>query len=82
LKDISWAINKVAKRNFNDYINYLRVLEVKKSLNGDMSSSNILEIAILCGFNSKSAFNAVFKREVGMTPSQYLKSLQKYKVLN
>lgn len=80
LKDISWAINKVAKRNFNDYINYLRVLEVKKNLKDDMSSSNILDIALLCGFNSKSSFNAVFKREVGMTPSQYLKKLHTNKV--
>jgi AraC-like DNA-binding protein len=80
LKDISWAINKVAKRNFNDYINYLRVQEVTQNLEGDMPSSNILDTALLSGFNSKSTFNAVFKREIGMTPTQYLKKVLTNKV--
>ncbi len=73
VKDISWAINLSSKRNFCDYINSLRVADVKKKLlAGDSDTTSLLEIALASGFNSKSTFNAVFKKEVGKTPSQFI----------
>jgi len=73
VKDISWAINLGSNRNFCDYINSLRIAEVEKRLlAGDSDTSSLLDIALASGFNSKSTFNAVFKKELGKTPSQFI----------
>jgi AraC-like DNA-binding protein len=37
----------------------------------------LLGIALESGFNSKSSFNLVFKKNEGMTPSAFKKSLDK-----
>jgi AraC-like DNA-binding protein len=74
MKDVSWAFNVGAGISFNDYINRLRAGAFKKRLQrSGPGGKSLLEIAFETGFNSKSSFNATFKREVGMTPSQYLK---------
>jgi AraC-like DNA-binding protein len=75
LKDISWAINEGCHLNFCDYINRHRIEEIKTKL-VDNPSPNLLQIALDAGFNSKSSFNKSFKRQVDMTPSQYLKSIK------
>jgi AraC-like DNA-binding protein len=73
MKDISWAFNAGAKTSFNEYINRLRVNAFKQRLqDSNANSGSLLDLAFETGFNSKSSFNATFKREVGKTPSQYL----------
>ena len=75
MKDISWAFNVGAKSGFNEYINRLRVNALKRRLqDSDAGEASLLEMALETGFNSKSSFNAAFKREVGMTPSQFVRS--------
>jgi AraC-like DNA-binding protein len=75
-RDISRAINLVGGMSFCDYINRLRVNDIKNQLDKTSSTKpNLLELAYQFGFNSKSSFNAAFKRERGMTPTQYLSSL-------
>ena len=75
MKDISWAINLGSEQNFNEYINRLRINEVKQKLmSPTFPASSLLDLALATGFNSKSTFNSVFKREVGMTPTQFLRS--------
>lgn len=75
MKDISWAINQGSGQNFNEYINRLRIDEVKQAVaSSPHSERSLLEVAYATGFNSKSTFNAVFKRVVGMTPTQFIKS--------
>lgn len=73
-REISRAFNVVGKISFCDYINHLRVDDIKKELDQIENKANLLDIAFGVGFNSKSSFNAAFKRELGMTPSQYMKS--------
>lgn len=77
VKQTSWAINKVSGKNFNDYINALRIELVKQQLKAKSgSSSNILDIALECGFNSKSTFNLAFKKSESMTPTQYVSEIR------
>ena len=40
-------------------------------------SYSITEIALKCGFNSSSYFTEIFHRNIGCTPSQYRKNLNK-----
>lgn len=72
-KDISWAINQGSGKSFSDYVNTLRIEEIKKTIRSSTKKLNLLDVALHAGFNSKSTFNAVFKRITGMTPSQYSK---------
>jgi AraC-like DNA-binding protein len=75
-RDISRAINLIGGVSFCDFINKLRVRDIKKHLAHRLELEvSLLDLAYQFGFNSKSSFNSVFKRELGMTPTQYIKSL-------
>jgi len=77
-REVSRLIKQATGKNFNDYINGLRVAEICRRLNENSTTperTSILDIAFYCGFNSKSAFNAVFKKHMGQTPTAYLDSL-------
>jgi AraC-like DNA-binding protein len=69
---LSQIINDHYKLNFFDYINQYRVREFKVAV-ADPKNKNysLLGIAFECGFNSKSAFNRMFKKSTGLTPSQF-----------
>jgi AraC-like DNA-binding protein len=76
--NLSQVINKKEGCNFRDFINSFRVEEVKKELLKPRSKDkNILSIAYESGFNSKSAFNLIFKKHTDMTPSEYIKKFKK-----
>ncbi|RBP53134.1 AraC-like DNA-binding protein [Arenicella xantha] len=76
-KDVSNAVNSGAGMSFCDYINGLRVEEVKQRLAAQSEPvPNFLSLGLDAGFNSKSSFNAVFKSLVGITPRQYLRNQQ------
>jgi len=56
---------------FSDYLNELRLAEVRERLS--TGSSNITEIAYASGYQSLSQFNRRFRSAEGMPPSQYRK---------
>src|SRR5690606_38677089 len=59
---LSEVINKNIGQNFFDFINRYRMEEVKtKIINPGYQKYSVLGIAFEAGFNSKSAFNRVFK---------------------
>lgn len=60
--------------NFFDYVNGHRILHACILLENDGTS--VLEAALECGFNSRSTFNAAFKKHVGATPTQFRKGLR------
>lgn len=57
--------------SFGEYIRKLRVDKSKELL--DTNRHSLAEIAYLTGFSDQSHFIRVFKRHLGMTPSQYRK---------
>ncbi|WP_161634394.1 helix-turn-helix domain-containing protein [Aquimarina pacifica] len=72
---ISKLINQEKEVNFYTFINEYRVNEFKKRANSNLYSHlTLLGIALSVGFNSKSSFNRIFKKQTGMTPSEYMKS--------
>jgi AraC-like DNA-binding protein len=68
---VSQTLNQKLGLKFYDFIAHHRVEEAKSMLAQPDNAATILEIALAVGFNSKSTFNAAFKRLVGMTPSQF-----------
>lgn len=71
---LSQTLNTELGQNFYDFINSYRIEECKILLsNRELKDKTILEILYETGFNSKSVFNTVFKKNTGMTPSQYKK---------
>lgn len=74
---VSQVLNEKAGRSFYDYINQYRVNEAKRLLlDPKYTSHKIASIAYDAGFNSLSAFNDVFKKMTGATPSQFRKDEQ------
>ncbi|WP_431126374.1 helix-turn-helix domain-containing protein [Flagellimonas flava] len=73
INQVSEIINTSFKKNFNDWINDLRIEEAKHYLKE--SELSIKEIYYEVGFNSKSAFNSAFKKRLGTTPSSYRSTL-------
>jgi len=72
---LSQVINDKLNQNFFEFINKYRIEEAKKLLiDPDKSHLTIAAIGYESGFNSNSAFNAVFKNATELTPSQYRKS--------
>ncbi len=72
---LSFAINSGFGKNFNDFINELRIEEVRSRL-ADPSDAGLLAIAFESGFNSKATFNRAFKKFTGLTPREYQDNLK------
>jgi AraC-like DNA-binding protein len=69
---LSKILNESLGTNFRSYINRYR-LEEAKLLLVENSKMSILDIAFAVGFNSKSAFNSAFMKDMGFPPSDYRK---------
>ena len=77
-KTVSAAIKAATGRNFNDYVNALRIEDVQAMMRADVETGErrrLIDLAYTAGFSSKSVFNAVFKRETGLTPSAFVGTL-------
>lgn len=75
---LSWLLNEHIGQNFNQYINTFRLAAFKeKLLNPKNNHITFLGLAYESGFNSKTAFNAFFKKMEGITPSTWVKKQTK-----
>ncbi len=69
---LSQVLSLGMKQSFYDYMNGHRVAEVQRCLlDPAYERLSILDIALASGFSSKATFNAVFKKQSGMTPSNF-----------
>lgn len=71
-RTVSKAINKIMNRNFYNFVNNYRIQEACHIFDNDQDTKlTVLEVLYRVGFNSKSSFNAEFKKQTGLTPSEY-----------
>ncbi len=72
---LSWLLNEFIGNNFNGYVNTFRLVTFKqKALDPNNSHLTLLGLAYESGFNSKTVFNAFFKKMENMTPRAWVKS--------
>jgi PAS domain S-box-containing protein len=73
-KYLSQVVNHHAGCNFQQFINYYRVEEVKKKITEpELANLTLFGVALQCGFKNKSTFYKVFKDITNMTPKAFLK---------
>ncbi|MDX1941786.1 MAG: helix-turn-helix transcriptional regulator [Saprospiraceae bacterium] len=74
---LSQVLNEGLQKTYHDFVNEYR-LEVAKNLLNDASKQHysIAAIAFEAGFNSLSSFNLVFKKHLGVTPSEFRNSVK------
>lgn len=70
---LSQVINENLGCTFYQLVNRYRIEEAAQLLK-TAPEKTVLDIALEVGFNAKSTFNAAFKTQLGVTPSDYRKS--------
>jgi AraC-like DNA-binding protein len=87
LKDLSQAVNtsenyisevlaKQLQTNYYDFVNGYRVKEVIRLMQSEKHQEfKLTVLAEEAGFNSKTTFNAAFKKITGSTPSEFRKTI-------
>lgn len=78
-KYLSHVINTDKERDFNNYINDLRIGYAIDKLHHDpvYRKYKLAYIADDCGFSSHSKFGAIFKNSTGLSPSVFISHLKK-----
>jgi YesN/AraC family two-component response regulator len=75
---VSAFINRYYKMNYNDFINSYRVFQSKEMIiKGDWRNKKLEAIASESGFNNRNTFTVAFKKEMGKSPSEFLKEIKK-----
>ncbi|GAA5097516.1 hypothetical protein GCM10023210_32700 [Chryseobacterium ginsengisoli] len=73
---ISRALNIYGKKNFSTLVNEYRIAQIKDELAKNTHLKFTLEyVYSKAGFTKQPTFNRVFKEQTGVTPSEYLESL-------
>ncbi|MCE7991167.1 MAG: helix-turn-helix transcriptional regulator [Roseivirga sp.] len=75
INSVSTMINESLQTNFNDLINQHRIAAFKQLLlEPESNKYSIVGLGQEAGFSSKASFYRAFKKETGMTPSDFIKS--------
>ena len=68
----SKLIKKNTGFNFTDWLSMLRVKKAKELLTN--SNFTVKEVCFMVGYKDPNYFSRIFKKKIGMTPSEYIKS--------
>jgi len=74
---LSGLLNHHYKQNFNDFINDYRIRHVINRMKNDPNwkALSMEGLAQECGFSSRTAFYAAFKKRINSTPAAYMAGL-------
>gem|GEM_PF-2589131 len=75
VRKISQVINEVYGQNFIALINTYRIAAAKRLIDEQIGNIKINQLYQKVGFNSRSAFNRVFKSVNGESPSDYIRRI-------
>ena len=77
-KYLSYVINTHKEKDFNNYINELRINYIIEKLKNDPQYRNfkLASLADEVGFSSHSKFSKIFKKVTSLSPSLFIKYLQ------
>ncbi len=72
---LSWLINSYYEKNFNDYINSLRIDYIKRHMTAEQLARLTMEgIAYEAGFRSRNTFILAVKKKTGLTPTAFFRA--------
>lgn len=74
----SQIINEHFEVSFHEFVNQFRIAEAKALLENN-KDLNIIDIAYEVGYNNKVTFNKAFKKATQLTPTAYLRQIEKKK---
>lgn len=72
---VSRFFHSIFNMSFKDFLNTYRLEAVIQALDDSSTSKKLVDIAFECGFQSIGNFNACFKKKLGISPSEYQKTL-------
>ena len=76
--NLSYIFNHYLNTNYYDFVNEYRVKEFKRLVEElEVSKYSISSLAEKCGFSSRAAFFRSFKKLTGITPNEYIHSVEK-----
>lgn len=73
---LSQVLNGYCGQTFYNFVNTYRLEEVISMMHDPKNDDkSILKLSIEAGFNTKSTFNNIFKKQTGMTPAEFRKKI-------
>jgi AraC-like DNA-binding protein len=80
---LSGLLNEGYGKNFFDFVNEHRIEEFKRVMNeNQFPDYSFADVAMECGFSSKTTFNRAFKKHTGKTPREYFNGTRESDVIN
>jgi len=77
VRQLSNLINREFQQNYFEFINHYRLEAAKEYLSSqEWSEKSLQEIYESAGFSSKSTFFTLFRKQVGMTPTEYREKMR------
>lgn len=73
VSQLNRKMNGITGKSTISYILQVKLNKAKRLLNDNTQNLSMLDIAVACGFYDANYFSRVFKKEFGVSPSQYQK---------